>query len=276
MQSNNFPSLSLTPRPRPNFLILTLMFLFLLKANALPSSARLFQQNYGFKVSCNLCHSNGGGSAPNNYGKAFLRAGANSSAFKKIENNDSDEDGFTNVKEILAKSNPGDKQSTITSQGDWLANAGSIFIPQKELERIFPGLSKFSAIEGSLNTKQLEFLKSKLGKDPVDDDKVPTFYFAEKDGKKVAVGQFISQQLGEGKGLNTGIAVSTNGKIMKVEILGGTEAKAANQNSSYIDSLKEKSSTDLPPLPADASAKLISASVERSLYLIQAVFGGIK
>ncbi len=243
---------------------------------ALPASARLFQQAYGYKVSCTLCHSNGGGTSPNNYGKAFLRAGANSSAFKKIDSADSDDDGILNLKEILAKSNPGDKQSTPTSVGDWLVNAGAVFIPQKELEKLFPGFSKFSAIEGSLNPKQIEFLKSKLAKDLVDDDKVPTFYFAEKDGKRSAVGQFIAQQLGQGKSLNTGVAVATNGKIMRVEILGGTEAKAAGQSTAFMDSLKDKNIANLPPSPSDASAKLIRTSVERSLYLIQAVFGGAK
>jgi len=246
------------------------------RAFALPASARLFQQAYGYKVSCLLCHSNGGGSASNNYGKTFLRSGANSGAFKKIESIDSDDDGIPNIREILAKANPGDKKSTPSAVGDWLANAGAVFIPQKELEKLFPGHSKFSAIEGSLNAKQIEFLKLKLGKDPVDDDKVPTFYFAEKDGKRFAVGQLIAQPRGEGKGLNTGVAVATSGKILKVEVLGGSEAKAVNQNTAYLDALKDKTSTTLPPPPADGSSQLIAASVERSLYLIQAVFGGAK
>ncbi|MEO5668129.1 MAG: hypothetical protein ABIR96_08720 [Bdellovibrionota bacterium] len=242
---------------------------------ALPASARLFQQNYGYKVSCMLCHANGGGSAANGYGKAFLRAGANLAAFKKIEAADSDGDGTPNLKEILAKSNAGDKLSTPTSIGDWLAALGGVQIPQKQLEELFPGYTKFSAIEGSLNTKQLEFLKAKLGYDPVDDDKVPTFYFAEKDGKRDAVGQLISQQE-SGKGLTTGIAVATSGKILRVEVLGGSIAKDISPAPELLASYANKTVSDLPAKSSEAGfSRMLHSSIERSLYLIQSVFGGI-
>lgn len=253
------------------------MFLILApEAVALPASARLFQQSYGYKTSCLLCHTNGGGSASNIYGKAFLKAGANALAFKKIETVDSDGDSLANLVEITAKSNPGDKKSTASSPGDWLANAGNLFIPQKELEKLFPGFEKFSAIEGSLSIKQIEWLKEKLGRNPPDDDKVPTFYFAEKNGKRAAVGQFIAESLGEAKGLNIGVAVATTGKILSVKILGGSEAKSAEANKAYLDALKEKTAASLPVAPANSSAQLINKSVERSLYLIQSVFGGSK
>jgi hypothetical protein len=115
-----------------SFLLLSQKFVF-----ALPASARLFQSVYAYKTSCLLCHSDGGGSASNAYGKAFLRAGANLGAFKKIEAKDSDEDGIPNLKEILAKSNPGKKDSTPSHPGEWLAHAGSLFIPEKELKELF-------------------------------------------------------------------------------------------------------------------------------------------
>ena len=244
-------------------------------AFALPASARLFQQVYGYKTSCLLCHATGGGSAPNGYGKAFLRAGANSGAFKKIEAMDSDGDGISNIKEILAKSNPGDKQSTPTDAGDWLASANSVFIPQKQLEKLFPEYSKFSAIEGALNATQVEFVKAKVGHDVYDDDKVPTFYFAEKDGKRVAVAQLISEQR-DGKGLSSGIAVGTNGKIIRVSILGGSFADAAALEKNYLDSVLAKSLTDLPASPNSEAAVFLRSSIERSLVLMQAVFGGAK
>lgn len=240
---------------------------------ALPASARLFQQTYGYKVSCMLCHANGGGSAANGYGKAFLRAGANLAAFKKIEAQDSDGDGLENLKEILAKSNPGDKSSIPGKTGDWLALAASVAIPQKELELIFPGYTKFSAIEGSLNPKQLEFLKVKLGREPRDDDKVPTFYFAEKDGKRQAVGQLVSEHEGD-KTLTTGIAVATSGKVLGIEPLGGNVAKELEGKKQGLAAYKEQSATSLPAKPKEQDLGLAHSSVERSLWLIQAVFGG--
>ena len=242
-------------------------------AHALPASARLFQQNYKYKVSCLLCHGSGGGSAANGYGKAFLRAGANSAAFKKLEAADSDGDDIPNLKEILAKSNPGDRNSTPNKLGDWLAAANSVAIPQKELEVIFPEYKKFSAIEGSLSAKQVEFLKSKLGRDPVDDDKVPTFYFAEKDGKRVAVGQLISEHVSEGKTLTTGVAVATSGKVLGVKPMGGSLAKNIEGKESLLKSYIGKSTTDLPVKPSEPEPSVVHSSVERSLWLIQAVFG---
>ena len=242
-------------------------------AQALPASARLFQQTYGYKVSCQLCHASGGGSAANGYGKAFLRAGANSSSFKKLEGADSDGDKISNIQEILAKSNPGDRNSTLEKLGEWLANANSVAIPQKELEAIFPGYSKFSAIEGSLSAKQLEYLKSKLGRDPADDDKVPTFYFAEKDGKRVAVGQFISEHASIGKSLTTGVAVATSGKVLGVKLMGGSLAKSLETKESLMNAYTGKSTADLPEKPSEPDTSVIHSSVERSLWLIQAVFG---
>jgi hypothetical protein len=242
-------------------------------AHALPASGRLFQQSYGYKVSCLLCHASGGGSAANGYGKAFLRSGANSSSFKKLEGADSDGDKIPNIKEILAKSNPGDRNSTLEKPGEWLGNTTSVIIPQKELEAIFPSYSKFSAIEGSLSTKQVEYLKSKLGRDPVDDDKVPTFYFAEKDGKRVAVGQFISEHTSEGKSLTTGVTVATSGKVLGVKLMGGSLAKSLETKESLMNTYTGKSTADLPAKPSDTDSGVIHSSVERSLWLIQAVFG---
>lgn len=242
----------------------------------LPASARLFQKQYGYKVSCMLCHTNGGGSANNEYGKAFLRSGANLAAFKKLEDLDSDGDGIKNLAEILAKSNPGDKKSTPSAPGDWLANVGSIPIPQKELEKLFPGYKQFSAIEGSLKPEQIEFLKSKLGKEPPDDDKVPTFYFAEKDGKRQAVGQLVSQQGSEKKSLNSGIAVSTAGKVTNVLVLGGSTEKEVASDTAFLQSFNDRTASTMPAEPKGEAQRMLHESVKRSLYLIQAVFGGAK
>ncbi len=258
------------------FLFLTVNCLLLGKAEALPSSARLFNQVYGYKVSCMLCHTDGGGSAPNNYGKAFLRSGANLGSFKKIEARDSDEDGIPNIKEILAKSNPGDKKSLPGSPGDWLKNAGSIFIPEKQLAKVFPSYNKFSAIEGSLNEKQITYLKEALGFDVVDDDRVPTFYFAEKDGKRVAVAQLVSEKGSNDKTLNTGIGVGVDGKVQNVVILGGEIAKSLEGESAFLQSFNGLQLKTLPVAPKEEEKNLLWRSLKRSLALIQAVFSGPK
>jgi hypothetical protein len=55
------------------------------------------------------------------YGRDFLGAGANLEAFERIAKMDSDGDGFANLDEIKARSNPGDPGSTPADPGGWLA-----------------------------------------------------------------------------------------------------------------------------------------------------------
>jgi len=259
-----------------NIHIAGLIFFSAGSAHALPSSSRLYQKTYGYRVSCLLCHASGGGSSATSYGKDFLRAGANATSFKKIESKDSDGDGIENLKEVLAKSNAGDKKSTPTEIGNWLDNLGSVFIPKDELEKLFPSYDKFSALEGSISEAQAEYLKNKLSS-LQDDDKVPTFYFAIKDEKKAAVGQLLSAKDKNGKTLVTGIAVGIDGKLKNVLVLGGDLAKSAQADAAYIESLKDKGVADLPAAPKEGGAsELIHESVSRSLYLIQTVFGGAK
>ncbi|MEZ4815733.1 MAG: hypothetical protein R3A80_11080 [Bdellovibrionota bacterium] len=259
------------------YLISLLSYAFLLAvptATALPSSARLFQMHYGYKTSCMLCHANGGGSRPNDYGKAFLRAGANLSAFKKIENKDSDEDGTTNLKEILAKSNPGKKQSTPTQPGDWLAHVGGVYIPIDELKELFSESYKFSALEGSLSIEQIQKLKAKLAQDLKDDDKVPTFYFAEKDGKKVAVVQFVTSK-GASSSLTAAIAVSVDAKLVSTQILKLT--KGLSDPSVFAKGMENKNFSQLAMLTTKLeSEKLLLDATRRSLALLSIVFGGSK
>ena len=60
---------------------------------AKPIFARQYKQQYGYMPSCTACHSEGGGSPINNYGKAFKDNGSNIAAFAKIATLDSDGDG---------------------------------------------------------------------------------------------------------------------------------------------------------------------------------------
>ncbi len=91
-----------------------------LSAWATPATARLYQHEYGYTPSCNACHSNGGGTELNQYGKDLKAGGHNRQAFAKIATKDSDGDGVPNAVEAKAKSNPGDKQSTAKVPGNWL------------------------------------------------------------------------------------------------------------------------------------------------------------
>ena len=104
-------------------------------AQATPTLARSYKSEYGYMPSCNACHSQGGGSTLNTYGKSFKAAGKNLEAFSKIAGQDSDGDGFPNSAESAAKSNPSDKLSTPSKPGNWLDMASLI---PREVRAKFP------------------------------------------------------------------------------------------------------------------------------------------
>ena len=82
-------------------------------ASALPAFYKMFRAKYGWTSGCNVCHaSKKGGDSPNPYGRAFLSNGMNLSTFTRIEEVDSDRDGFSNIAELIARSYPGDAAST--------------------------------------------------------------------------------------------------------------------------------------------------------------------
>ena len=122
---------------KPSLLAATMLVACLLPvtASAMPAFARAYKTEFGYMPSCNACHSDGGGSVLNNYGKAFKAAGKNPAAFAKIGAQDSDADGFSNATEAAAKANPGSKASVPAKPGDWLDMASLI---PREVRAQFP------------------------------------------------------------------------------------------------------------------------------------------
>lgn len=247
-------------------------------AFALPSSRRLFEAKYGYKVTCALCHEKGGGSSSNDYGKAFLRAGANRPAFAKIEARDSDDDGVSNGQEIQSRANPGDPRSTPDKAGDWLADAGKVPIPDKPLKNLFPGAEAFAAVEGSLNQAQVTFVQEKTGEPLTDDDKVPTFYFAIAQGKRYGVAQFVRVE-GKKQPMSVAVALDTKGRTTAVKVLKSEDDKRFAEEAflaqfvgkTIADSLTV--GTDVRPVSGeDAVSQTFASEVKKALWIVQAVF----
>ena len=130
-------------------ILLPLAGLLLLSAQAQaePTFARYYKQQYGYAPSCNACHKDGGGSPLNPFGQQFKEAGKNPAAFDKIAKLDADGDGFSNGDEAQAKSNPGSKSSTPKSPGDWLDV--SSLIP-REVQAQFPGIRAYLPKDATL------------------------------------------------------------------------------------------------------------------------------
>lgn len=106
-------------------------------AQAQPVFALMYKQQFGYAPSCNACHRDGGGTALNAYGEAFKGAGKSLAAFKTIDQQDADGDGFANGDEAVAKANPGFKASTPKAPGDWL---DALSLIPKEVQARFPGV----------------------------------------------------------------------------------------------------------------------------------------
>ncbi len=106
-------------------------------AQAQPVFALMYKQQFGYAPSCNACHKDGGGTALNPYGEAFKKAGKDLAAFKAIDKQDADGDGFANADEAIAKANPGVKTSTPKAPGDWL---DALSLIPKEVQARFPGV----------------------------------------------------------------------------------------------------------------------------------------
>ncbi len=246
--------------------------------SALPAQRRLFTQTYHYSVSCMLCHTNGGGSSLTKYGKDFLRNGASIAALRRIEKLDSDNDGFSNIDEILSRSNPGDPLSTPKNSGKWLENIEEDAIPVEILKKGFKDSEGFALLEGVLKPAQVQAVEKSLGEALSDEDKVPVFYFAirQENGKrmKYGVAQFIRQ-----KSFTLLVGIHLNGTVAFVEVVKAQDP-SLKKESGFLAQFEGKSVKDLLvvgktiiPIPQKtAVSQEIATAVHKNLLMISTVF----
>jgi len=242
--------------------------LFSSSAWALPQYQRLLRQEYGYKIPCATCHSQGGGSSLSAYGKAFERAGKSRLAISKIATQMGPGDKLDFGTKLKARANPNDPASTPQDPGDW---AGKSDIPTAELKEFSPpAIERFSLLEGELNAAQIETLKSKLGTLYQEEDKYPTFYFGEVGGKKTYVVQYV--RLPESK-KTLGLVVSTKGEVQGLAFVG---AKKGPASATVKEQLSGKKLVDIEKVAASLSAedKEVAQGVIRGLTAINLVFSG--
>lgn len=126
-------------------------------AQAEPGFARLYKAQFGFMPSCNACHTDGGGSPLNGYGKSFDHAGHNAAAFALIAAQDSDADGFSNADEGAAKSNPGNAASTPNKPGNWLDVKNLI---PKSVQQAFADVKTYKPLDAIFTDDDIERAKA--------------------------------------------------------------------------------------------------------------------
>lgn len=250
---------------------------------ALPSHKRLWERKYGYTVSCMLCHSKGGGSQLNPYGEDFQRFGMTPAAFGEIEKRDSTKNGFTNIEKIRTKANPGDPQSTPSKPTDWLSRIEESLMPLEDLKKIFPEVTKFSLLEGTLYPEQIKDIEKGLNGKLSEADMVPTFYFAikEQDKKLLRIGVAVfSTPTKNPEKLIVGLGVDLSGKITNVVLI---KNKFSDKlaDSSFLSQFRGKSlessfqiNKDIKPASADliTESGLVAETAKKSLLTISAVF----
>ena len=185
------------------------------RAHAYPVDRRLFQAQYGKAVRCELCHTNGGGTERNGFGKAWQKAGENLEAFKAIEGADSDGDGIKNLDEIQKGSNPGDPRSTPDNPGSRWTRGEQIPIPADQLVMTFGPTDEVQASEPTVTAEQARTVEQAIGRPLAPDERFPTLYFAVKDGKRVAVAAFAYPKVNNHR-FTLLMSVEPNGNLKKV------------------------------------------------------------
>lgn len=253
--------------------ILIIIFSYDIKVKALPAHKRLFERRYGYMVSCNLCHTHGGGSAINPFGKDFKRSGLGLYAFTKIEDRDSDKDGIKNIAEIKNRSNPGDPESRPDRPGSWLKDIEASFIPREQLLKLFPKASYFTILEGALKQQQIKAIESRVERALTDEEKVPTFYFAFSGAKdsprRIGLAMFVSPIGMDGK-MMVGIGITLKGRIAKVIIYKGKK-DVKTFDEAFLSQFVGKGASDIFKVGEDilpvADEKEISQNIATSLKI---------
>jgi hypothetical protein len=246
-------------------------------ARAYPVDRRLFQAQYGKAVRCELCHSNGGGTERNGFGKAWQKAGESLEAFKAIEAADSDGDGIKNLDEIKGGSNPGDARSTPDNPGGRWTRGEQIPIPGDQLVMTFGPTDEIQASEPSLTAEQAKAVEQAVGRPLAQDERFPTLYFAVKEGKRVAVGVFAYPKINNHR-FTVLMSIEPSGNVKKVVMFrAGQDSPGMYQP--FLACLAGKSRSTLTassgcPEPAGRKGeiKALTSAVRAALWTVATLF----
>lgn len=230
-------------------------------ALAQPLFANIYKQQYGYNPSCMACHRDGGGSVLNKFGEQFKDAGESANAFKAMADKDADGDGFKNAEEALAKANPGSKESTPKSKGQWLDI--SSLIP-KEVQAQFPDVKEYLPRDAFLTPQDIERAKA-LGAalSPKDDN---TIYVALKDKKPAGVG-LIFQAEHQGKPFFLLMTTDRQLNITSVQPLNTRQVKEA-ANAGLYASYKGMALDKLPGAEGKDLKAAIGQAVKKAGTLV--------
>lgn len=213
---------------RLTFMLLTSSLLITsVNSYAMPAFARYYKQQYGYMPSCHACHSEGGGTPLNNYGKAFKDNGKSVVALAKIANLDSDGDGSANGVEAQAKANPADKNSTPAKVGTWLDLASLI---PKEVQALFPAIRSWLPKDAVLTAADIATAKTMGATLSAADEN--TIYIPVENQRPAGTALIFPAQY-QGKTFFLLMATDKQLKITQVKVMNAKEVPAAKSSSVY-------------------------------------------
>jgi len=242
-----------------------------------PSKWRLFELKYGYKTSCNTCHTDGGGTENNDYGMTYHRKGENLAAFATIESLDSDRDGAANIDEIKAKSNPGDPRSTPKNPGNFLSQQEAEYIPKKILDKLFSVSVSFQIRFATLDSVETKDMEKRVGLKLTEDERVPTFYrvFSTGSSSRKIGTAVLFFEMENHKHLLGGVACDTTGRITRLAVFKQQVKKGlplSEFNAQFAGkTAKEqfKIGQDLKPIPNYPTfSQNLADYAKKSVYLI--------
>ena len=196
-------------------------------AVAMPTYARQFKNQYGYAPSCGACHREGGGTVLNGYGLAFKDNGQNGTAFALIATMDSDGDGTANDDEALAKSNPGDKESTPDRKGDWLDLSSVI---PKEVQALFPTATAWMPLDTNFTPKDIEAAENMGATLGVEDEN--TIYIPVVDRRPIGAALIFPVSYQD----ETFFLLMSTDRVLnisEIEVLHGEDIPAASASEHY-------------------------------------------
>ncbi|HMV59959.1 MAG TPA: hypothetical protein PKC07_01980 [Agitococcus sp.] len=213
---------------RLTFMLLTSSLLITsVNSYAMPAFARYYKQQYGYMPSCHACHSEGGGTPLNNYGKAFKENGKSLAALSKIANLDSDGDGSANGVEAQAKANPADKNSTPAKVGTWLDLASLI---PKEVQALFPAIRSWLPKDAVLTPADIATAKTMGATLSAADEN--TIYIPVENQRPAGTALIFPAQY-QGKTFFLLMATDKQLKITQVKVMNAKDVPAAKSSAVY-------------------------------------------
>ncbi|HMZ65240.1 MAG TPA: hypothetical protein PLF66_14170 [Leptospiraceae bacterium] len=211
--------------------------------------------------SCHACHSDGGGSPLNNFGKAFKDGGSNLAAFGKIAAQDSDGDGTANEAEAKAKSNPGSKNSLPGKAGNWLET--SSLIP-KEVQAAFSNIQTWQLRDAVLTSNDIEAAKKMGGNLSASDEN--TIYIPLENQYPVGTA-IIFPVTFQAKTFYLLLTTDKQLKIKQVQVLDAREVPAA-KNSKVYSTFTGQQAQSLPSKNGESLDDVISNTVKNAGILL--------